>query len=51
MVSRPHDSRGTVVSSIDSDGHSEAYIIADIAADDAWLSMHADDAPTLSAWC
>ena len=41
----------TVLGSIDSDGRREEYVIADISADDAWLSMRADDAPTLSAWC
>lgn len=39
----------TVVSSIDSTDSSDEYVIADISADDAWLSMQADDAPTLPA--
>ncbi|MCU4753579.1 hypothetical protein OB919_16570 [Halobacteria archaeon AArc-curdl1] len=40
----------TVLSSIDSDGRRDEYVIADISADGAWLSMGADDAPTLTAW-
>ncbi|MFP8957563.1 hypothetical protein ACLI4Y_12605 [Natrialbaceae archaeon A-CW3] len=43
-------STDTVCSSIDSDGGRETYVIADISADGAWLSMRADDAPTLTAW-
>ena len=50
-----HTQRGdatddTIVSSVDSAGSSETYVIADISADGAWLSMHAEDAPTLPAW-
>lgn len=49
-----HESRGsaadeTVVGSIDSGGRSDEYVIADISEDGAWLSMQADDAPTLPA--
>ncbi|ELY35844.1 hypothetical protein C496_22861 [Natronorubrum tibetense GA33] len=40
----------TVVGSIDSSSSSTDYVIADISADDAWLSMQVDDAPTLPAW-
>ncbi|USZ70528.1 DUF7556 family protein [Natronosalvus halobius] len=40
----------TVLGSIDSDGRRDEYVIADISVDDAWLSMGADDAPTLSTW-
>ncbi|WP_254766323.1 DUF7556 family protein [Salinilacihabitans rarus] len=40
----------TVVSAIDSDGTTAQYVIADISADGAWLSMAAEDAPTLPAW-
>lgn len=39
----------TIVSSIDSTESSDEYVIADISVDDAWLSMQADDAPTLVA--
>lgn len=39
----------TVVGSIDSTDSSDEYVIADISADDAWLSMRAEDAPTLPA--
>lgn len=43
---------GTVVGSIDAADSSdyEEYVIADISADGAWLSMCAEDAPTLPAW-
>lgn len=37
-----------IVSSIDSTASSDEYVIADISADDAWLSIRVDDAPTLS---
>lgn len=40
----------TVVGAIDSDGRSDEYVIADISADGAWLSMSAEEAPTLPAW-
>ncbi len=43
-------SNETVVGSIDSDGRSDEYVIADISADGAWLSMRADEAATLPAW-
>lgn len=39
----------TIVGSIDSGGEDDEYVIADISADGAWLSMRADDAPTLPA--
>nr|WP_247004094.1 hypothetical protein [Halosolutus gelatinilyticus] len=39
----------TVVGSIDGTDSSAEYVIADISADGAWLSMEADDAPTLVA--
>lgn len=40
----------TVVGSIDTTESSDEYVIADISADGAWLSMEADAAPTLPAW-
>ena len=40
----------TIVGSIDSTAASDEYVIADISADGAWLSMEASDAPTLPAW-
>lgn len=53
MVSNPHGSHAgsgdTVVGSIDSDGRSDEYVIADISEDGAWLSMQAEEALTLSA--
>ncbi|WP_255192985.1 DUF7556 family protein [Natronobeatus ordinarius] len=54
MVSNPYghtDVPGdTIVGAIDSDGRSDEYVIADISADGAWLSMAADEAATLPAW-
>ncbi len=52
MATNPHAtmSDDTIVGSIDSTAASEEYVIADISADGAWLSMRADDAATLSAW-
>ncbi|ADD05562.1 uncharacterized protein Nmag_1991 [Natrialba magadii ATCC 43099] len=52
MVSKPHTTAAdeTVVGSIDSTDSSDEYVIADISADDAWLSMRADEAMTLPAW-
>ncbi|ELY64294.1 MULTISPECIES: DUF7556 family protein [Natronococcus] len=38
---------GTVVGSIDPTESADRYIIADISVDGAWLSMRADEAPTL----
>ncbi|WIV65662.1 DUF7556 family protein [Natrialbaceae archaeon AArc-T1-2] len=42
----------TIVGAIDASDHGEGeeYIIADISADGAWLSIGAEDAPTLPAW-
>ncbi|ELZ06707.1 DUF7556 family protein [Natrialba aegyptia] len=40
----------TVVGSIDSTDSSDEFVIADISADDAWLSMRAEEAMTLPAW-
>ena len=54
MATNPHamTENETIVGSIDSTDASNGkeYVIADISADGAWLSMEADDAPTLSAW-
>ncbi len=53
MASNPHghtNQADTIVSSIDSDGTRKEYVIADISADGAWLSMHVDDAPQLPSW-
>ncbi|ADB62570.1 hypothetical protein Htur_3708 [Haloterrigena turkmenica DSM 5511] len=53
MATNPHamtSDDDTVVGSIDSTDSSTEYVIADISADGAWLSMQADDAPTLPAW-
>ena len=40
----------TVVGSVDPAGTGDAYVIADISTDDAWLSMGAEAAPSLTAW-
>jgi hypothetical protein len=37
----------TVVGSVDPTESGDRYVVADISTDDAWLSMRADDAPTL----
>ena len=54
MASNPHGcadaSSDTIVGTIDSDGRSNEYVIADISADGAWLSMAAEEAATLPAW-
>ena len=52
MATNPHamTSDETIVGSIDSTDSSTDYVIADISADGAWLSMQAEAAPTLSAW-
>jgi len=39
-----------VVSSLDGEGASKEYVIADITADGAWLAMQAEDAPDLPDW-
>lgn len=50
--SGPTDANGgyDVVSSVDGEGSSKEYVIADITADGAWLAMQADDAPDLPDW-
>ena len=54
MATNPHamTDADTIVGSIDSSNssHGDEYVIADISADEAWLSMEADAAPTLRAW-
>ncbi|MFC4987762.1 MULTISPECIES: DUF7556 family protein [Saliphagus] len=40
----------TVVGSIDTAAAEETFVIADISADGAWLSMPAAEAPTLLRW-
>ncbi|AXR76416.1 hypothetical protein AArcMg_0060 [Natrarchaeobaculum sulfurireducens] len=54
MATNPHamTDADTIVGSIDSSNssHGNEYVIADISADEAWLSMEADAAPTLRAW-
>ncbi|WP_265109499.1 DUF7556 family protein [Halosolutus halophilus] len=51
MVQNSHtvSADDTIVGSIDSTESSDEYVIADISADGAWLSMEADAAPTLPA--
>ena len=45
----PADER-EVMGTVDGDGGSQEYVIADISEDGAWLSVHVDDAPALPAW-
>jgi hypothetical protein len=37
----------TIVGAVDATGADEEFIIADISVDGAWLSMQAEEAPTL----
>lgn len=47
---RLDDGPATVISAIDSsDGH-PTYVIADISADDAWVSIEAGAARPLNEW-
>ncbi|WP_165872008.1 DUF7556 family protein [Natrarchaeobius halalkaliphilus] len=54
MATNPHATTNTdtIVGSIDAGdaSHCDEYVIADISADGAWLSMQAEAAPTLTAW-
>lgn len=43
-------SSAEVMASVESSPRSATFIIADISCDDAWVSMGADDAPTLDEW-
>ncbi|SNZ14993.1 hypothetical protein SAMN06269185_2341 [Natronoarchaeum philippinense] len=36
-----------IVGSVDGEGEDERFVIADITADGAWISMSVDDAPSL----
>jgi hypothetical protein len=38
-----------IVAAVDDDGSSKEFVIADITADGAWLSMAVEDAPSLPA--
>ena len=42
--------REEVMAAIDSDGHGPRLVIADINADDSWVSMSATAAPCLADW-
>lgn len=44
------DSNAEVMASVDSTPARPEFVIADITRDDAWLSVNADDAPTLPEW-
>lgn len=39
-----------VLGSIDPGDAGDEYVIADISAEGAWLSVSAEEAPTLPAW-
>lgn len=39
-----------VMASLDDDGRTERFIIADTTADDAWLSMPASESSSLPGW-
>lgn len=44
------DAEAEIVGAVDEGDGTEKYVIADLSADGAWLSMHHDDAPALPAW-
>jgi hypothetical protein len=45
------DVESEVMASVDDDGSGERLIIADVATDDAWISMSLEDATSLSDRC
>jgi hypothetical protein len=49
-VSSPPSDDHEVVGSVDGDGPSREYVIADITEDGAWLAVDVEDARTLPAW-
>lgn len=46
----PRDSGTDVMASLDGDGPDSKFVIADISRDEAWVSVTATDATTLTAW-
>ena len=46
-VSESSSAHGEIMAAIDGD----AYVIADVSCDEAWLSMPRDDAPILADRC
>lgn len=44
------ESAPDVMASVDDDGSTERFVIADISRDDAWLSMPLSEATILSDW-
>lgn len=54
MAAAPGSSGGRgddeVIASVDGEGPRREFVLADISEDGAWLSMDAEDAPTLPAW-
>ncbi len=44
------DDRREVVGAVDSADGTESYVIADITDEEAWVSIHADDAAALRTW-
>lgn len=49
-ASETDDDRGEVVGAVDSADGTESYVIADITDEEAWVSVHADDAVLLRTW-
>ena len=39
-----------VMASVDPSPAQPEFVIADISRDEAWVSIHADDAPALRSW-
>lgn len=49
-ASGPEGPSTEVMASVDDAGSSSEYVIADLGADEAWLSISVSDAPELPAW-
>ena len=47
---RSPDANGEVMAALDDSGGVTRLIVADITADDAWLSILASEAPVLTDW-
>jgi hypothetical protein len=49
-ASVPESSRHEIMAAIDSDGHGPRLVIADINADESWVSIPATAAACLTDW-
>lgn len=50
MATNPDHVGADVLGSIDPGAGGDEYVIADISAEGAWLSVRAEEAPMLTAW-